>query len=91
MTTLRIGDPDRTVTGRQVYDIDYTVDGALNAFDDHDELYWNAIGDRVGRADRRPRPCVVELPAAPTQAACFAGSPAAACRAPRRSSTAAAR
>ena len=72
VTTLRIGDPDETVTGRQVYDIDYTVDGALNAFDDHDELYWNAIGDRwdvpVSEAT-----VVVELPASATQAACFAG------------------
>ena len=42
--TLRIGDPDRTVSGRQEYVVTYTVDGALNAFDDHDELYWNAIG-----------------------------------------------
>jgi uncharacterized membrane protein YgcG len=72
VTTLRIGDPDRTVSGRQVYDIDYTVDGALNAFDDHDELYWNAIGDRwdvpISEAT-----VVVELPATPTQATCFAG------------------
>ena len=43
-TTLRIGDPDETVSGRQDYVISYTVDAALNAFDDHDELYWNAIG-----------------------------------------------
>jgi hypothetical protein len=72
VTTLRIGDPDRTVSGRQVYDIDYTVDGALNAFDDHDELYWNAIGDRwdvpISEAT-----VVVELPATATQATCFAG------------------
>ena len=32
------------MSGRQDYVITYTVDGALNAFDDHDELYWNAIG-----------------------------------------------
>ena len=72
VTTLRIGDPDETVTGRQVYDIDYTVDGALNAFDDHDELYWNAIGDRwdVPIAEAT---VVVDLPAAATAAACFAG------------------
>jgi hypothetical protein len=41
---IRIGDPDRTVTGRQTYRILYDVDGALNAFPDHDELFWNVNG-----------------------------------------------
>ncbi len=41
---LRIGDPDRTVTGRQSYRIEYQIKGALNSFADHDELYWNATG-----------------------------------------------
>jgi uncharacterized membrane protein YgcG len=72
VTTLRIGDPDETVSGRQVYDIDYTVHGALNAFEDHDELYWNAIGDRWDVPIMAAR-VVVELPAEPTQVACFAG------------------
>lgn len=41
---IRIGDPDRTVSGKQTYRIVYEVQGALNAFPDHDELYWNASG-----------------------------------------------
>jgi len=41
---IRIGDPDRTITGRHTYTITYRVRGALNGFPDHDELYWNAIG-----------------------------------------------
>lgn len=41
---IRIGDPDRTITGRHDYTIAYRVEGALNGFADHDELYWNAIG-----------------------------------------------
>jgi uncharacterized membrane protein YgcG len=72
VTSLRIGDPDRTVTGRQVYDIDYTVHGALNAFEDHDELYWNAIGDKWD-VPILAATVVVRLPAEPTQVACFAG------------------
>ena len=72
VTSLRIGDPDRTVTGRHVYDIDYTVHGALNAFEDHDELYWNAIGDRWD-VPILAATVAVDLPAAPTQVACFAG------------------
>lgn len=41
---IQIGEPDRTVSGRQTYRIAYRVGGALNAFPDHDELYWNATG-----------------------------------------------
>src|SRR5690242_16537646 len=41
---IKIGDPDRTITGEHTYDIVYTVRGALNAFGDHDELVWNAPG-----------------------------------------------
>ncbi|HTN78212.1 MAG TPA: DUF2207 domain-containing protein, partial [Acidimicrobiales bacterium] len=43
-TRIRIGDPDTTVTGQHTYTISYDVAGALNHFDDHDELFWNAIG-----------------------------------------------
>jgi hypothetical protein len=41
---LRIGDPDRTVTGKQTYAITYRVERAINWFDAHDELYWNVTG-----------------------------------------------
>lgn len=44
-TRIKIGDPDQTITGVHTYRIAYTVQGTLNAFADHDELYWNAIGD----------------------------------------------
>ena len=41
---VRIGDADRTVSGKQTYRVTYTVRGALNSFADHDELYWNVNG-----------------------------------------------
>jgi len=41
---IRIGDPARTVTGRNAYRITYRVFGALNPFADHDELFWNVNG-----------------------------------------------
>ena len=44
-TSLRIGDPDRTISGERVYVIRYTVAGAITYFSDHDELYWNVTGN----------------------------------------------
>src|SRR5262245_37080958 len=44
ITRIRIGDPDQTITGRHTYELVYRVEGALNGFADHDELYWNAVG-----------------------------------------------
>lgn len=41
---LRIGNPDEEVSGRQTYVISYDVEGVVNSFADHQELYWNAIG-----------------------------------------------
>ncbi len=41
---FRIGDPDREISGKETYRIAYRLAGALNAFADHDELYWNATG-----------------------------------------------
>ncbi len=41
---LKIGDPDKTITGEHWYVISYTVLGALTYFPGHDELYWNAVG-----------------------------------------------
>ncbi|MDD4409310.1 MAG: DUF2207 domain-containing protein [Candidatus Pacebacteria bacterium] len=41
---IKIGDPDVLVTGEKDYVIKYKVERAMNYFEDHDELYWNAIG-----------------------------------------------
>lgn len=42
--SLRIGDPDTTITGENTYVISYEVAGAVEYFSDHDELQWVAIG-----------------------------------------------
>ena len=69
---LRIGDPDETITGAHTYRIRYVVRGGLNAFPDHDELYWNAIGDEwdvpIGAAS-----VTVRAPGGINRVACFAG------------------
>jgi uncharacterized membrane protein YgcG len=41
---LKLGDASKLVTGKQSYVIRYRLSDALNAFPDHDELYWNVNG-----------------------------------------------
>lgn len=41
---IRIGSANTTVTGTQVYKIQYVVQRAINYFDEWDEFYWNATG-----------------------------------------------
>ncbi|MBI2911500.1 MAG: DUF2207 domain-containing protein [Chloroflexi bacterium] len=41
---VKIGDPDRTISGRQTYRVAYTARGAVNGFPEHVELFWNAPG-----------------------------------------------
>ena len=72
MYRIRIGDPDRTVSGRQQYRIRYTVQGALNSFSDHDELYWNVVGDQWEAPITRAT-ATVRAPAAFSQIACYVG------------------
>jgi hypothetical protein len=43
---LKIGDPNRTVTGAQSYTIDYTVENVISFYSDNDELYWDVNGDQ---------------------------------------------
>ncbi len=43
---FKIGDADKTVTGKVPYVIGYTVSGALTYFPGHDEFYWNVSGNR---------------------------------------------
>ena len=70
---LRIGNPNITVTGVHRYTIDYRVEGAARTFGDHEELYWDAIGNQwpvpVDRAT-----VTVSGPVAITRAACYAGA-----------------
>ena len=71
-TKIRVGDPDVEISGRHTYTLSYRVDGALNSFPDHDELYWNAIGDEWQASIERARIRVV-TPAVIQRTACFQG------------------
>lgn len=42
---IKIGDPNRTITGLHTDIISYQISGALTYFSDHDELYWNCTGN----------------------------------------------
>jgi uncharacterized membrane protein YgcG len=72
-TSLRIGDPDRTVTGSHTYRISYTVAAATTRLPDHDELYWNAVGPgwSVPVEDITVQVSGEQV----TKATCFAGPP----------------
>lgn len=75
--TLKIGDPDKTITGTHVYDISYEVTGTLTYFSDHDELYWNVTGD-AWEVPIHSVTAHIELPANVAKdslrVACFTGS-----------------
>ena len=72
-TRIKIGDPDLTITGRHTYTIRYTLGGALNAFREHDEFYWNVTGlDWTVGMDRVT--VTVEAPGPITGVDCFVGS-----------------
>ncbi|MFH0829110.1 MAG: DUF2207 domain-containing protein [Candidatus Kerfeldbacteria bacterium] len=44
--TIKVGDPNKTITGEHEYVISYTASAVVNFFSDHDELYWNVTGDK---------------------------------------------
>ena len=69
---IKIGDADRTLTGAQTYRISYDVRGALNAFGDHDELFWNATGGDWS-VPIRAASATVTVKGGVTAVACFEG------------------
>ena len=75
-TKIKIGDADKFVSGKKMYNIQYKIKRAINYFDSYDELYWNATGDEwevpIGNSK-----VIVSLPqkvkAGNLQKTCFAG------------------
>lgn len=80
---IRIGDPDRTVSGRQTYVIDYALSGGLGFFEEFDELYWQVTGTHwpvpIAHASATvilpPESAVAFADSFPWQARCYAGGP----------------
>ena len=72
ITTLRVGDADRNVSGVHTYVVRYRLSGVINPFADHDEFYWNVIGPGwdtvVWNGTAR-----VNGPMSPSRVTCFSG------------------
>ncbi len=66
ITTIKIGDAAKFVTGRQQYQIRYTVTGMLDAYPTHDELRWLAARGFESAAITAATIQVVGLPAGAT-------------------------
>jgi hypothetical protein len=69
---VKIGDKDHTLNGVHTYVLTYTVKGAINAFSDHEELYWNAVGDEW-QVPIQNATAEVTGPAAVQRVTCYAG------------------
>ncbi len=75
---LKIGDPDRTLSGKKTYVISYEAGRAINYFDDHDELYWNATGGDWQVPINQADALVIlpeSLPLKDLKSACYGGAP----------------
>jgi type II secretory pathway pseudopilin PulG len=70
---IKIGDPNVLVSGTNRYVITYTVIGVLNAFSDHDELFWNIDGALWPVAKRTVTATVNLPPNSFQKAACYQG------------------
>src|SRR5690606_20836256 len=51
--TIRIGNPNETITGIHDYEIRYKVNGVLRNIGNEDEFYWNATGNNWDTTIRR--------------------------------------
>jgi uncharacterized membrane protein YgcG len=73
-TRIKIGNPDRTVTGAHTYLIEYTADGAIYHRNEVDELFWNVTGTEWGvPIDRASATVTFPDGAAVRSAACYVG------------------
>lgn len=45
-TVIKIGDPNKTVTGQQNYTIQYSISNVITFYDKYDEFYWDINGDQ---------------------------------------------
>lgn len=46
--SIKIGDADVIISGEKIYNITYKVLGAIDYYDEFDEIYWNVTGNEWG-------------------------------------------
>src|SRR3990167_10557739 len=72
--SIKIGDPDKTITGRNIYVIKYSIDKVLQRFDSYDELYWNVTGSEWDTVIESASAAVSSPFADITKVECFSGT-----------------
>ena len=71
--SLKIGDPDKTITGVHTYVISYKVFNVVKRYPEEDEIYWNVTGSEWD-TDIASASALVDSPYAEiTRVECFAG------------------
>ena len=70
---IKIGDPERTITGPHLYVIKYRMGDVIKRYQDHDELYWNVTGSEWEVPLVASYAFVVSPWAKITKTTCFAG------------------
>ncbi|MFC1787652.1 DUF2207 domain-containing protein [Patescibacteria group bacterium] len=73
---IKIGDPDQTIIGPFVYEIEYQVMRSILFHESTDELYWNVTGDQWGVPLENVRAQVIfpALGSINVLASCFTGT-----------------
>ena len=75
--SIKIGDPNILLNKVTTYNITYKAERAIGNYDDHDELYWNATGDKW-EAPIEKAEATIKLPKSldpkDLRATCYTGS-----------------
>lgn len=74
---LKIGDANRTISGKHTYTITYRATGILKAFENFDELYWNVTGSNWEVPISRASATITLPKVGIVQASCYYGTPGA--------------
>lgn len=73
-TQYKIGNPNRTLTGKHTYELHYIVSNGIGSnYSDHDEIYWNIIGPEW-TVPIASSTATIRSDVAPTNTTCYAGS-----------------
>ncbi len=70
---IRIGDPDKTITGPHTYTITYVALGVLASYEGVDELYWDVTGNQW-EVPIESASATVHVPVKILQASCYKGT-----------------